>query len=139
MQPPTGRRLQQRLERRFQSFLQLLIADHEATLLVAADQGDFFVGACVQFIQAHEHMAQVDDWIALRVNLVEDVIAEDLQEVPLAVLGPLTIVLVFGSLVDEVQLRHEPDEAAVLEFATQVGGQLVVEVKGGVERRHQCR
>ena len=65
-------------------------------------------------------MSQIHHRIPLRIHLVEDVIPEELDGVPLARLGPL--LAVFGPLGDEVELGHEAHDAGVFELAIQVGG-----------------
>ena len=62
-------------------------------------------------------MAQVEDWLAIHVNLVEDVVAEELDDIALAVLAPFGVAFVLGALIDGVELGEEADETAVLELA----------------------
>lgn len=78
-------------------------------------------------------MRKVDDGLAELVDLVEDIVAEQLEEVSVPGLAPrrvrfVSIFLkinrrrslidsfVLGAFVDEAELGDEPDEPSVLEF-----------------------
>jgi len=62
-------------------------------------------------------MAQVQYRIPTLVNLVEHIVAEQLDDIPIACLRPASISSKLGALVDEAKLAHEPEETGVLEFA----------------------
>jgi hypothetical protein len=62
-------------------------------------------------------MAQVQHRIPTLVNLVEYIVAEQLDDIPIACLRPASISSKLGALVDEAKLAHESEETGVLEFA----------------------
>lgn len=56
----------------------LSIADDEAGLCVARDQGDALVDAGVELVEAGQNVRQVDEGPSSLIDLVKDVIAEEL-------------------------------------------------------------
>jgi hypothetical protein len=64
------------------------------------------------------------------INLVKYIVAEQLDDVPIAGLRPASVSSELGALVDEAKLAHEPEEARVLEFAEE----FVFEAIGGPVR-----
>lgn len=82
-------------------------------------------------------MSEVDHGIPRGINLVEDIVPEDLQEITLASLGPLSVMLIFGPLIDKVQFGHQAHQTSVLKLATQIRRELIIQMKGGVKGRHQ--
>lgn len=79
-------------------------------------------------------MRQIDNRVALRVDLVEDVVSEQAEEVPIPGLAPGRVPGVFGPVVDGSQLQEKARETPVLEFAAEFGGEGVVGVEGGIQR-----
>lgn len=51
------------------------------------------------------------------VDLMENIVAEQLDDIPIACLRPASISSKLGALVDEAELAHEPKETGVFEFA----------------------
>lgn len=76
-------------------------------------------------------MAQVQHRIPMLVDLVEHIVAEQLDDVPIACLRPASISSKLGALVDEAELAHEPEETGVLEFAEEFSFE---DVSGPVQR-----
>jgi len=84
-------------------------------------------------------MAQVQHWIPMLVYLVEHVVAEQLDDVPVTCLRPASVSSKLGALVDEAKLAHESEEAGVLEFAEEFsfedisgpiqGSEIIIKVK----------
>lgn len=59
-------------------------------------------------------MRQVSDWSPVLVDLMEDVVAEELDQVAVACLCPSRVVVEFWTLVDEAELRDQAEEATSL-------------------------
>ena len=72
----------------FHAPLKLAVADNEDILFLAADELDALIDPGVQLIQTRDLMAQIQDRPPLVVDLVEDVVAEQLEVVALAGFGP---------------------------------------------------
>jgi len=51
------------------------------------------------------------------IDLVEYIITEELDDVPIARLRPTRISSELRALVDEAELAHKPEETSILEFA----------------------
>lgn len=81
-------------ERRLDARLDLAVADDETALLVARDEHDALVRARVELVEAREHVRHVHDRPPDLVDLVEDVVPEELDDVPVAGLGPPRLVVV---------------------------------------------
>lgn len=69
-------------ECRLDARLHLPIADDETALLVARHEHEALVRARIELVQAREHMREVDDRPPQLVHLVEDVVPEELDDVP---------------------------------------------------------
>jgi hypothetical protein len=70
-------------------------------------------------------VAHVHQRAALFVDLVEDIVAEELDDVPVARLTPSGLVRELGPLIDEAELGEEAHEPAVLELAHELGFEAV--------------
>lgn len=79
-------------------------------------------------------MRQIQDWLALCIDLVEDVITEQLQDVATPLLIPLAVMLVLRAFVEEVEFSEEAHKARIFELTGQVRVELVVKVEGGIKR-----
>ena len=66
-------------------------------------------------------MSDVHNWPAHLVDLVEDVVAEELEDVAVAGLGPAGVARELGALVDEGEFGEEAEEAAVGELGGEGG------------------
>ena len=93
--------------------LHLPIAHDENILLIAADKLDLLLDSRIQLVQASDNMAEIEHGAAFVVDLVENIVAEELEHVALAILRPLPIAVVFLALVDTPQLGHEAKEVVV--------------------------
>lgn len=78
------RRKEDARERRLDARLDLAVADDETALLVARDEHDALVRARVELVEAREHVGHVHDRPPDLVDLVEDVVPEELDDVPVA-------------------------------------------------------
>jgi len=58
-------------------------------------------------------MGQVKDRVAIVVDLVEHIVAEELEQVAIASLGPLRVHVEFGALVDKTESDEQTHETAV--------------------------
>jgi hypothetical protein len=75
-------------------------------------------------------MRQIRHGSPALVNLVEDVVAEEMDDVPVSRLTPARIPSKLGALVDEAQFGHEPDETSILKL----GSELMLEAVSGSVR-----
>src|SRR2546421_1191447 len=71
--------------------------------------------------------------MVLSVHLVEHVIPEQFQEITFTILYPCWVLLEFWSLVDEIQLRHQTEEPAILDFPAEFAMEVVVQMQGRIE------
>lgn len=96
----TPGRLHERLEGGLKSLLHFLVADNEAALLITADQSDLLVTTSIEFVNTSKHVAEIDDGVALGVHGVENVIAEELEEIALPGIRPAGVQIIFRAFID---------------------------------------
>ncbi|KAH9401261.1 hypothetical protein TYRP_002856 [Tyrophagus putrescentiae] len=120
-------------EGRLEAPLQLLKGDDEHVLRVPRHQADLLAAAHVHLIEIGDDMAQVEPRPALLVALVKEVVAKELQHVPVARLRPVRVELVLRPLVDGAQLGQEAKEAAIVRLLRQLLVEVVVAVVEVVE------
>lgn len=68
-------------------------------------------------VQSRQDVGEIDDRLAVLVHLMEYVVAEQFDDVPVAGLGPTGVPRELGAFVDEPKLAEQADETAVLELA----------------------
>lgn len=108
-----------------QLLLELGVRDDKVRVVAPAREADPLVGAGVQLVEAREHVPDVEDGPAGLVDPVEHVVAEELEGVPVAVLGPARVVVELLPLVDHAQLHEQAHDAAVLELPLELAGEHV--------------
>lgn len=70
-------------------------------------------------------MCHIGDRSAAFVNLMEDIVAEKVNNIPITGLAPSRVEIELRPLIDEAEFAHEADESGILKFRQQVVLELV--------------
>jgi len=63
--------------------LYLFVAHDETTLFVSCDQHHFLIRTRIQLVEAGKYVCEVQKWISMLVHLMEDIVSEKLDDIPI--------------------------------------------------------